>query len=383
MSVMYRALRKLKKADATAGGLGRGVPVGQALDEREGELPVAVKVTLGAIPVIVLGLGAGYWYTQQGKVDIAEGGGEGQKSSLMAARSVTREAPSAPIPLSPVATAIADSLPSAPATAVSSSPSASVPPSSGVADTMRTVRSESAAVAASAVPGSPPGKIQAKGGVSEADAARLEQILGGISGEQPDTRTLPAAKTAPQPAEAKEKALSLAEATPATTEKRASERRGESAEKKIVSQEGKNQKGASKDAPGADGNQESAVAGEIKKKTVATAHAVFKMKRALAAGDTADVDAGLNSLAGMKGENNPFVMKMQAYVYMREGKYAQAGSLLEEVLKVRKNDLDAAKNMVIVEMKTNQNVQAQERLKELLRRYPNDRQLRDLRQYLN
>ncbi|MBF0177798.1 MAG: tetratricopeptide repeat protein, partial [Magnetococcales bacterium] len=129
--------------------------------------------------------------------------------------------------------------------------------------------------------------------------------------------------------------------------------------------------------------QANAVADQIRKRTVETAHAVSKVRKALADGSSGEVDSGLSKLAAMKGENNPYVMKMQAYVYMREGKYLQAGSLLEDVLKKRKNDLDAAKNMVIVEMKTEQQSSARDRLKDLMRRYPGDRQLRELHQHLN
>ncbi|MBF0135851.1 MAG: tetratricopeptide repeat protein [Magnetococcales bacterium] len=214
------------------------------------------------------------------------------------------------------------------------------------------------------------------------DASRLEQILGGLGDEPSTTKGVDSQKAASETAKSRGKTRSLSETGKGPADgKQTMDEPGipgmEKAGGEKDSTDNANHASSSGDA------QNYAQSGEIKKKTLETSRTVSRLKSALAVGNNEEVDAGLSRLAASKGENNPFVMKMQAFMYMREGKYDQAGALLEEVLRNRKNDLDAAKNMVIVEMKTNRVPLAQERLKELLRRHPNDRQLRDLRQYLN
>ncbi|MBF0426281.1 MAG: tetratricopeptide repeat protein [Magnetococcales bacterium] len=390
MSVMYRALRKLKKTDATAGIGGRGgVAVGRAIDDLGDGMSATARVALGALPLVVLGLGAGYWYMQQGGVEGLDIAGEGQKMPSVAVQDAVKASPASAA--SAAASALSPIMPIS--TAQAQSPSASVLPSSPIPASPSAGQAAVSAASAGAAKGSVASQAVDDAAstarataATQAEAARLERLLNGLAGGEQPPKSGAAqiadagssgAKSADSPAEA------ASEASASSGGKRTTSRGGSSSGGNANAKKGKGEAVAGSPAGTGDYPQGDDAAEAVRKKTMAMAQAAATARKALASGDAQQADASLSKLATMKGGHNAYVMKMQAYVYMREGKYAQAGSLLEEVLKTRRDDLDAAKNMVIVEMKTNRGDLAQERLKDLLRRFPNDRQLRDLRQYLN
>ena len=90
----------------------------------------------------------------------------------------------------------------------------------------------------------------------------------------------------------------------------------------------------------------------------------------------------LEELAGVKGHNDPFVMKLRSYWYTRQGNLNRAAAILQEVLQRKPNDLEAGLNMAIIEIKTGQIRRADERLVRLRELYPEDTRIPELMEKL-
>ncbi|MBF0625467.1 MAG: tetratricopeptide repeat protein [Magnetococcales bacterium] len=122
-----------------------------------------------------------------------------------------------------------------------------------------------------------------------------------------------------------------------------------------------------------------------KGKVLKTSDVVADLRKAIQTGDSAWVEERLGVLSSLrqKGDKDPYVLKLKAYWHMTRGKYIEAEPLLKQALEARENDLEAAQNLIIVELKTNRPDAAQARLKGLLERYPKEEGLQRLRQHFN
>ena len=86
----------------------------------------------------------------------------------------------------------------------------------------------------------------------------------------------------------------------------------------------------------------------------------------------------LNRLAGLKGREDPYVLKMRAFSKMRQGELGSAQSLLQHVLNTDEDDLEAGINMAIIEIKNGRYGDAKERLLSLLDMHPNNTLIADM-----
>ena len=102
------------------------------------------------------------------------------------------------------------------------------------------------------------------------------------------------------------------------------------------------------------------------------------LKAALNKKDGRRVEELLDRLEGLKGQGDPYVLKLRAFWELRQGDYLSAGSHLKRVLAKDKNDVEAGVNMAILEIKTNRLQDARRRLLRLKELYPDDNLITDL-----
>ena len=97
-------------------------------------------------------------------------------------------------------------------------------------------------------------------------------------------------------------------------------------------------------------------------------------------GEKEHVQKLMDELAGLKGHQHGYVLKLKAYWHLSNDEYSLAIAVLEEVLARDKGDLEAGINMAIAEMKTHQYKAAHERLTDLRKAYPDNSLIPELMQ---
>ncbi|MCD4755070.1 MAG: tetratricopeptide repeat protein [Deltaproteobacteria bacterium] len=113
-------------------------------------------------------------------------------------------------------------------------------------------------------------------------------------------------------------------------------------------------------------------------KTAEISRLISRIEKSMAVNDMDSAKDLIDQLALLKGEENIYVMNIRAFCYMRQGDLDAAASILTEVLEKDQNALDAGINMAVIEIKTNQLEEAQERLAKLREIYHNNQTVRDL-----
>ena len=108
------------------------------------------------------------------------------------------------------------------------------------------------------------------------------------------------------------------------------------------------------------------------KQHLQVANLADRLCSAIQAGDADRSTVLLGQLQKIKGENNPFVQKLAAYLCIRQGDLGQARELLTSVLASQPDDLGAGLNMAVVDIQGGRHDQARHRLERLLHRYPEE-----------
>jgi len=109
---------------------------------------------------------------------------------------------------------------------------------------------------------------------------------------------------------------------------------------------------------------------------------VTSLRSALNRGEEKKTETLLSELTRIKGDDDPYVMKMKAYWHIRREEYAAAESLLQRCLAANDRDVEADLNMAVVESRTGKMEAARSRISRLAARYPNDMRIQNLRQTL-
>ncbi len=122
---------------------------------------------------------------------------------------------------------------------------------------------------------------------------------------------------------------------------------------------------------------------ESGEKTALITHLVIRLQAAMIRDDTKRVQDLLGRLKGLKGQNDPFLLKAQAYWEMKRGNYEKARRLLDTVLAQRPNDCEAGFNMAVIEVNEGLIERAKERLKSLREMYPANVKISDLLREIN
>ena len=92
---------------------------------------------------------------------------------------------------------------------------------------------------------------------------------------------------------------------------------------------------------------------------------VARLHKSIDRADDAQAEDLLGQLTALKGEDNIYVMKLRAFLHIRNQDYESAALLLEKVLESDGMDLEAGINMAIIEIKTNRIQDARKRLAKL------------------
>ncbi|RLB35152.1 MAG: hypothetical protein DRH12_16850 [Deltaproteobacteria bacterium] len=118
-------------------------------------------------------------------------------------------------------------------------------------------------------------------------------------------------------------------------------------------------------------------------KTAQISQVVSRVQGAMAMGDEEAVDNLMPRLESLKGENDPFVLKLKAFWLMKKGRYQDASRFLIKVMERLPSDLEAGINMAIVEIKTGQVDRARKRLRSLREIYQDNTQIPELLRKIN
>jgi hypothetical protein len=100
-----------------------------------------------------------------------------------------------------------------------------------------------------------------------------------------------------------------------------------------------------------------------------------RISSAIQADDHQQTQLLLTRLAEMKGPQNDFVLKLNAYALIRQNRLDEARTLLADLLARDATDLEAGLNMAVVDMKTGRLEGARRRLGQLQELYPEDRHI--------
>jgi hypothetical protein len=100
-------------------------------------------------------------------------------------------------------------------------------------------------------------------------------------------------------------------------------------------------------------------------KSAEIARLVARLHKSIDRADDAQAEDLLGQLTALKGEDNIYVMKLRAFLHIRNQDYESAALLLEKVLESDGMDLEAGINMAIIEIKTNRIQDARKRLAKL------------------
>ena len=99
---------------------------------------------------------------------------------------------------------------------------------------------------------------------------------------------------------------------------------------------------------------------------------INQLQFAIAQNNVQEVKTGFHRLESVMGSDSLFLVKMRGYWSLKRGKLEEAGRYFNKVLSLKPQDMDAQLNMVIVEMRSNYQEAAKERLEKLVKRYPMD-----------
>ncbi len=110
---------------------------------------------------------------------------------------------------------------------------------------------------------------------------------------------------------------------------------------------------------------------------------VIQLQRAMQTNNPVRVNEIVTKLAGLKGVENNYVLKIKAFWCIQKGDYETAGATLEKVLEKDESDLEAGINLAVVEIKTSKFNKARIRLMKLQEIYPYNTQIPELIQKLS
>ena len=110
---------------------------------------------------------------------------------------------------------------------------------------------------------------------------------------------------------------------------------------------------------------------------------VAKIQTALINQDEEKSNELIKKLILIKGEENRYVLKIKAYRFLRQKRYADAEILLKKIILKQKNDLETGVNLAIVEINTNQIDSARRRLSRLEQLFPENPKILELKQRFN
>ncbi|RLB12313.1 MAG: hypothetical protein DRG63_11845, partial [Deltaproteobacteria bacterium] len=122
---------------------------------------------------------------------------------------------------------------------------------------------------------------------------------------------------------------------------------------------------------------------ESKERTARISWLVSRIQGAMTQNDKAKVDELLPKLIHIKGKDDPFVLKLQAFWHIKQGRYDSAKKLLIKVLGRDPKDLEAGLNMAIIEIKTGKLDKARKRLKVLRDLYEDSNEVPELLRKIN
>lgn len=114
------------------------------------------------------------------------------------------------------------------------------------------------------------------------------------------------------------------------------------------------------------------------KKRSVIADLVTELKGAMERFDEPKVDDMLNRLTGATGEDNIYTLNLKAYWLLKQQHYHQAEILLQQILVLDRDHLEAGINLAIVEAKTKRRKEALHRLEQLQELYPENAYLSGL-----
>ena len=118
--------------------------------------------------------------------------------------------------------------------------------------------------------------------------------------------------------------------------------------------------------------------GDVVNKSAKISSLVARIQPNIRLGNKDKVEKLINRLGLLIGPENDYIIKLKSYWYITQEDYESASSLLGEVLKKRKNDLEAGINMAILEIKTGRVDQARKRLQKLRNIYKENTIIPDL-----
>ena len=87
----------------------------------------------------------------------------------------------------------------------------------------------------------------------------------------------------------------------------------------------------------------------------------------------------LQQLAGIKGNEDSYVLSLTAFWELYNGRHESAEILLKKVLSTDKKNIDAGYNMAVLEINTGHPEKALKRLTELERLFPENTMISDLK----
>ena len=94
--------------------------------------------------------------------------------------------------------------------------------------------------------------------------------------------------------------------------------------------------------------------------------------------DTAQAGALIEELSREKGADHPFIAKLRAYFLFKQARHDEATVILERLIAVNADDIEAGVNLALIEIQTGQIPKAAERLKRLGVEHPDNTVVADL-----
>jgi tetratricopeptide (TPR) repeat protein len=119
------------------------------------------------------------------------------------------------------------------------------------------------------------------------------------------------------------------------------------------------------------------------KERASIAKLVTQLEGAILRMDVPEVKKLIHRLSMVKGKDNLYVLNLKAFWYLKQKHYLDAEIVLQKILKLDQNHLEAGLNMAVVEVKTQRSDAALKRLKRLKMLYPKNRVLVEMIQKLS
>jgi hypothetical protein len=94
--------------------------------------------------------------------------------------------------------------------------------------------------------------------------------------------------------------------------------------------------------------------------------------------DYKETEQLMQKLSDLTQKDNPYVLKIKSFFYIKVKKYPQAVEILQRILAKDQNDLEANINMAVIEIKNGKIEEAHLRLVNLAKIYPEDSTIQDL-----